>query len=141
MSDEITPPATPRPAPWRGRPRVENPRNAWVHIRVTADERAALEAAAERLEMMLGPYVVSAALNAPQRRATRKPSVNVVVLSRLLGQLGKAGSNVNQLAKLANQTGQLSGIEAEAEEAIRAMRDAGKAISAALRMGKRLDDY
>lgn len=91
--------------------------------------------------MSLGPYVVSAALNAPQRRATRKPSVNVVVLSRLLAQLGKAGSNVNQLAKIANQSGHISGIEAEAEAAIRDISDAGKAIMTALRMGKRDDDY
>lgn len=140
MSDEITPPAAPRPVPWRGRPRALNPRNAWVHIRVTADERAALEAAAERLEMTLGPYVVSAALNAPKRRATRRPAVERAALAQLLGLLGKAGSNVNQLAKIANQTGQLDGIEREAEAAIRAIRDAGEAISAALRMGRRSED-
>lgn len=140
MSDEIPTPATPRPAPWRGRPRVEHPRNAWVHIRVTADERAALKAAAERLEMTLGPYVVSAALNAPKRRAVRRPAVERAALAQLLGQLGKAGSNVNQLAKTANQTGRLDGIEAEAEAAIQAMREAGEAISAALRMGRRSGD-
>ena len=140
MSDEITTPATPRPAPWRGRPRVKNPRNAWVHIRVTADERAALEAAAERLEMTLGPYVVSAALNAPQRRAKRRPVVEIVALSQSLGLLGRCSSNINQLAKVANQTGQI-GIVEEVEAAIRDLRDVGRGISAALRMGKRDDDY
>ena len=139
MSDEITPPATPRPAPWRGRPRAKNPRNAWVHIRVTADERAALEAAAERVEMTLGPYVVSAALNAPKRRATRKPAVERAALAQLLGLIGKAGSNVNQLAKIANQAGHLGGIEAETEAAIRDIRDAAKAISATMRMGRHDD--
>lgn len=45
----------------------------------------------------------------PPRRAPprRKPAADVEMLARLLGQLGKLGSNVNQLARQANTHGRL----------------------------------
>ena len=39
--------------------------------------------------------------------ARRKPSADVETLTRVLGQLGKIGSNINQLAKVANQSGDI----------------------------------
>lgn len=132
-----TPTPEKRPAPWKGRPRSANPRNAWVHVRVTADERAKLDEAAERAGVELGPYVVQAALGAPRPRQRRRIQVERTQLASLLGLLGNAGGNLNQLAKVANQTGQLP--EAEALEAVRQdIRTAALAISATMR-GQKVD--
>lgn len=130
------PAADQAPARKRGRPRKEVLRHSWIHARVTAEERAALEAAADRAEMMLGPYVIAAALGAPTRRGRRRPQVERGVLAQLLGQLGKAGSNLNQLAKVANQTGQPPAAE-ELAAAIRDIREAARAISCTLSPGQR----
>lgn len=134
MSDE-TPTPEKRSAPWKGRPRSANPRNAWVHVRVTADERAKLDEAAERAGLELGPYVVQAALGAPRPRQRRRLQLDRRDLAQLLGQLGTAGGNLNQLAKIANQTGQLPAAEALATVLLD-IRTAAQAISATLRGSK-----
>ncbi len=136
MSDE-TPTPEKRSAPWKGRPRSDNPRNAWVHVRVTADERAKLDEAAERAGLELGPYVVQAALGAPRPRQRRRLQLDRRDLAALLGQLGTAGGNLNQLAKIANQTGQLPAAEALATVLLD-IRTAARAISATLR-GQKID--
>jgi len=128
MSDQPTPTDPPDAPPRkRGRPRKEPSRHSWIHARVTADERKALEEAAERQHLSLGPYVISAALNAPKRRGKRRVPVERAQLAILLGLLGKAGSNLNQLAKVANATGQPPPAE-EMEAAMQAIRGAGDAI-------------
>ena len=91
--------------------------------------------AAERAGLDLGPYVVQAALGAPRPRQRRRPPVERAALAQLLGLLGKAGGNLNQLAKHANQAGRVP--EADALEAVRLdIREAALAISSALRGGK-----
>lgn len=136
MTDEAPTPEK-RSAPWKGRPRSDNPRNAWVHVRVTADERAKLDEAAERAGLELGPYVVQAALGAPRPRQRRRIQLERRDLAQLLGWLGKAGGNLNQLAKIANQTGHLPdaanlhAVEQELREAARAISHvlSGKAVA------------
>jgi len=118
----------------RGRPRKEPSRHSWIHARVTAEERKALEEAAERQHLTLGPYVISAALNAPKRRGKRRVPVERAQLAILLTMLGRAGGNLNQLAKVANSTGQPPPAE-EMAAAVQAIRDAGEAIMRTLRPG------
>ena len=71
-------------------------------IRLTPDELAAIEVAAERAGMTVGAYMRSVVLAAPVPRQSRRPPVERRALAQLLGQIGKLGSNVNQLAKYGN---------------------------------------
>lgn len=78
-------------------------RTANLTIRLTTDERATIDAAAERAGLMSGSYARQTLLGAPAPRQVRRPQVERRELARLLGELGKIGGNLNQLAKAANQ--------------------------------------
>ena len=100
-------------------------------VRLTADERAYLEAQAG--EMPLGAYMREILLGgkAQKRRKTRKPELHDEQIAAVLARLGdtRLSSNMNQLAKHANM-GALDvsrDIEQELQDAckaIYAMRDA-----------------
>ena len=108
-----------RPVPWKGRPRANDPRNAWIHVRCTQSEYATLSAAAERAGVWLGPYVLAQALGAPPRRSRPRPDVNMAMLARVLAALGMMGGNINQMAKRANESGNLP-----AQEQLKPLQDA-----------------
>ncbi len=74
-----------------------------VPFRVSDDEHAELTRLADRAGLSVGSYVRSRSLEKPTTRAIRRPVVEVEVLKGLLGQVGKIGSNLNQLAKGVNQ--------------------------------------
>ncbi|HZP09037.1 plasmid mobilization protein [Methyloceanibacter sp.] len=78
-------------------------------IRCTQDERAAIKTAADQAGLSVGAFVRALALGKPGPRAVRRPPVERKELARLLGHLGKIGSNVNQLAHGFNRTGILPG--------------------------------
>lgn len=78
-----------------------------VAVRFTTDEAAALTAAADRAGLTTGAYLRHVALGSPGPRAARRPPVERVELARILGQLGHAGSNLNQVARAANSGGDL----------------------------------
>jgi hypothetical protein len=113
-------------APWRGRKRVEISRKRFVSVRCLPEEYAKIEAAAEKAGLAIGPYVRAAAIGSRGPRAKRRPRVETRALAQALGLLGRLGSNVNQLARIANTRGdlpaknELAGIMRE----VRAMRDA-----------------
>lgn len=113
-------------APWRGRRRVADPRSQVVHIRCTPASHAAYMAAAAQAGLSLGAYFRALADSTPGPRAVRRPPVERAELARLLGELGKLGSNVNQIARAVNTTGDLPATDdlAAARLAIEAMRDA-----------------
>lgn len=112
-----------RPAPWRGRPRVDDPREKWTHVRWTEAEHQELAARAGEAGLSVGAYLRAVALGSAGPRAVKRPPVNRVMLAKLLGAIGHLGSNVNQLAKAAN-SGTLPANRdlALAAEAIAAMR-------------------
>ncbi len=68
-------------------------------LRLSADERAAIDASAERSGLAIGSYAREVLLEAPSPRAVRRPPIERRELGRLLGELGKVGSNLNQIAK------------------------------------------
>jgi hypothetical protein len=72
----------------------------------------------------LGGYFRAAVLDAPLPRVSRRPSADRAELAQLIGAVGKIGSNVNQLAYVAN-TGSWpdSRLIAQAAADIRWMRD------------------
>lgn len=71
-------------------------------VRLSADERATVDAAAERAGLTAGSYARHAMLGAPAPRQVRRPQIERKELARLLGELGKIGGNLNQLAKASN---------------------------------------
>ena len=77
-------------------------RDRILTIRLSADEHAAIDAAAERAGLVVGSYARQALLGAPAPRQVRRPIVERKELARILGELGKIGGNLNQLAKAAN---------------------------------------
>ena len=51
--------------------------------------------------------------------AARRPSVDTQAVAQLLGQLGKIGSNINQLAKHANAGRPIDAMDNSIEDALR----------------------
>ena len=103
MSDAPKP-SNGRAAPWRGRKRVADPKNSLIAIRCTAKDHAAIDKEASKAGLSLSAYLRTLALGAPGPRAVRRPPVERTELARLLGHIGKLGSNVNQIAKAVNTT-------------------------------------
>lgn len=73
-----------------------------VNIRLTAEEAERLNAVVEAAGVSLAGYVKAAALNRPAPKAVRRVDANAAALRQLLGQMGKLGSNANQIARAAN---------------------------------------
>jgi hypothetical protein len=71
-------------------------------VRFSPEELARLEADAARAGLTVGSYVRFVVLQAPVPRQARRPPVERELLSKALGELGKVGSNVNQIAKHLN---------------------------------------
>lgn len=71
-------------------------------VRFNEQEAAALRSMADRTGRSVGAVVRAAVLNIPPPPAARRPSVDHKAVAQLLGQLGKIGSNLNQIAKHAN---------------------------------------
>ena len=101
-----------------------------ARMRLSADERAQLEAAAERAGMTLGAYMRHQCLGTSGPRAVRRPPVERAALAQLLGQLGKVGGNLNQIARALNSE---QGIPHDLAATLAEVREAALAISRTLR--------
>jgi hypothetical protein len=77
-------------------------RTAHLTIRLTPDERATIDGAADRAGLTPGSHARQVLLGAPAPRQVRRPPVERRELARLLGEIGRVGSNLNQIAKAAN---------------------------------------
>jgi hypothetical protein len=93
-----------KPVPWRGRKRVKDARDRLIHLRCTDHERTAIKAAAAEAGFSVGAFLRLLALGDAGPRAVRKPPVEREELVRILGALGKVGSNINQIAKEIHST-------------------------------------
>jgi Bacterial mobilisation protein (MobC) len=101
-----------RTAPWRGRPRVRDPKARRVAVRLTIDQWAKLDSKATAAGLQLGGYLRSVALGSVERQSAAKlPLIDRQQLARLLGELGKLGSNVNQIAKAFNSVGAVPAVQ------------------------------
>jgi Bacterial mobilisation protein (MobC) len=89
-------------APWRGRRCVSDPKIRFVAVRCTIDQHSAIRDGATRAGLSIGAFLRARALGAPGPRSVRRPRPGQVELARLLGHIGKIGSNVNQISKHAN---------------------------------------
>jgi len=99
-------------------------------MRLTPDERAAIDEAAERAGLTPGSYARHAVLGAPAPRQARRPPVERRELARLLGELGHIGGNLNQLARSMN-TGALV-YEADIGAALAGLAEMRSAVLKAL---------
>jgi hypothetical protein len=131
---------TPRKHAAPGRRRVENPKQAFIAVRCTAQERAKIREAAAKSGLAVGAYLRATALGSPGPRAVRRPPIERRELARLLGHLGKVGSNINQLAHAYNGIGRVPGLAelVAVREQIAEMRDA---LIKALGRARRAGDY
>jgi hypothetical protein len=108
-----------------GRRRASDPKQAFIAVRCTAKDRAVITEAATRAGLSVGAYLRATALGSPGPRAVRRPPVERTELARILGQLGKVGSNLNQLAHAYNRDRILPGFPEilAMRRDVRAMRD------------------
>jgi hypothetical protein len=109
--------------------RVDDARTAFIAVRCTITERAAITERATAAGLAVGAYLRSQALGSAGPRAVRKPPVEKKELARLLGWLGKLGSNVNQLARRFNSTGAFPGLP----ELLAIRREVGEMRAALIR--------
>lgn len=81
-----------------------------IGFRVTPEEKAEIEAAAEQAGLTVGSFVRDRILTKCKTGKRRKPSLDRVLLSKTLAQLGKVGSNLNQAVRLGHE-GHVRGVE------------------------------
>jgi hypothetical protein len=91
-----------RSPPWAGRPRVTDAKGCFIAVRCTVKQHSAIKEGAAKAGLSVGAYLRSLAVEHPGPRSVRRPRPGDTELARLLGHIGKLGSNVNQIAKIAN---------------------------------------
>ena len=72
-------------------------------VRWTEDEVNALAAKADKAGLAVAAFMRAAALGDAGPRAQRRPPADHKALRQILGQLGKIGSNINQIAHSLNK--------------------------------------
>lgn len=82
--------------------RVKRTRYVPYSIRFSPEERAEAAQQAARAGLPLSALIRRAIFNTPPPRNARRPTVERQLVAQLLGELGKIGGNINQLAKHAN---------------------------------------
>jgi len=124
-----------RRAPWTGRRKVSDPKSRIVPIRFTPEQYEQLSEKANRAGMAIGAAARTILLGTAGPRAVKRPPVEKAELARLLGAIGKIGSNVNQLARAFNEGRDAPSLAelAEMRADIAAMR---AAVMAALGRGR-----
>jgi hypothetical protein len=97
-------------------------------LRLTQDERVALDAAAEAAGLGPCSFARQAVMRAVGRAAVvrRRPDGLAQTIGRVLGDLGRVGNVVNQLARHAHNGGRVS------SEALHAVRTELAALTAAV---------
>ena len=110
-------------------------RGGVVAFRVSEEERAELEQAAELAGLTLGSYVRQRVLTAPKTRAVRRPPIEQKVLAQLLGQLGRVGGNIHQIVRHMNFGGVV--MHDELRPALASFEEAAEAILQAMGRGQR----
>jgi hypothetical protein len=107
-------------------------RGETVTVRLTRDERDSLDALSSRSGLAAGAFMRAAAFGEAGPRARRRPPADHKALRQLLGECGRVGNNLNQIAKRLNEGGPVNIPELEA--ALAAYLDIRAAILRALAM-------
>lgn len=77
-------------------------RQSRVSIRLTSEEFAEVAKRADAAQLTLASYARAEILDSPPPRQARRPAVETENVARVLAQLGKIGSNLNQIARHMN---------------------------------------
>lgn len=77
-------------------------RSTVITARFDEEEARQIRRLAERSGLSVAALMRKTLLNAPAPKAVRRPSVDPAAAAQILAQLGKIGSNVNQLAHYAH---------------------------------------
>lgn len=88
---------------------VRDPRNARLDIRCTPAVRTTAEAAAKAAGLSVAGYIETLIEGRPGPRVHRNPTEATKLLSQILGQLGKSGSNLNQGIRALHQLNIVAG--------------------------------
>lgn len=110
-------------------------RGETVTVRLTKDERATLDALASRSGLAAGAFMRAAAFGDAGPRAQRRPPADHKALRQLLGECGRVGNNLNQIARNLNAAGSVNIPELTAACAV--YLDISAGILAALDMAPR----
>lgn len=105
-------------------------RTRQLAVRCTREELEAIQAKADKAGLATGAFARAAMLDSPGPRAQRRAPADKDALLRVLGQLGKVGSNINQIARRLN-TGERVHLPS-LEEALSAYLELRNAIFEAL---------
>jgi hypothetical protein len=124
----MEPPQEPKPR--RGRSGSETRKTLPPFpLRLLPEERAAIEAAAEQAGLTIGSYIRQCVLEAPTTRARRLPSVEILAILKLQGELNRIGANIYQLTRHVN-FGRLIDTDGEIHAAFIGYREAIAAVRA-----------
>lgn len=74
-----------------------------IGFRVSQEEKTEIELAAERAGLTVGSYIREKILLNCKTRKSHRPTIDRVLLSKTLAQLGKVGANLNQAVKLGHE--------------------------------------
>jgi uncharacterized protein (DUF1778 family) len=74
-----------------------------VNFTTTPEERAYIDRQAEAAGVSVAEYVRAAALGVPPLRQRPRPQIDRQLCAAILAELGKTGSNLNQIARALNQ--------------------------------------
>jgi hypothetical protein len=109
-------------------------RNRNIGVPVDADEFASVEAKARAAGLSLASFARAAMLGSAGPRARRSPMLNAELLAHAVSAVNKAGSNLNQIARILN-----SAQAAGTAEILAAAATAQAALSAMLEIVGRTD--
>jgi hypothetical protein len=84
-------------------------RVTYVRARCTEEEKAIIEAAAEAEGISVGAFIRARTLGDPGKRSRRRPPADRAELVKILAELGKIGSNINQIARRINSGDRVAG--------------------------------
>ena len=99
-------------------------------VRCTLEEFKAIAAKADKAGLAIAAFMRAAALGDPGPRAQRRPPADHKALRQILGELGRIGNNLNQIARALNARQQIR--LPELKEALRAYLTIRDAIFQAL---------
>ena len=77
-------------------------RTETLYARVTPEEKAAVIDRADKAGMAVAAFMRASALGSAGPRAQRRPPADHGALRQLLGELGRVGNNINQIARGVN---------------------------------------
>lgn len=100
-------------------------RSEYLRVRLTPEEIEQLRRDADTAAVSVSDVARAQLLNAPIPKRKYRRSVDHEKLAEVLQQLGKIGGNLNQLAKVANTTGDLTHVRnmRELKSELEAIRD------------------